>query len=234
MAREVSIDFDSLCKYLRDYTLAKSVSHEKYLHCLKPWHRKLFSLLVFEAECRLSDSTCFFGVFGKQYLAESCSDFAQACFAWVHGAYKPSSIMLRTAIETFVKASVADHNPGLLKVRSVFELFDAAASEPAFSGQASPFYSRLRGEYASLCAIVHSATPNDFGNIGALRMFPKFAEDEAEPLAQKACCIADRFLGVLLVNGRDMISTFHHRNRESFLDGIPPTIKGPILQNEVE
>jgi len=230
VARESTEDFVTLLAYLESYSLKSNVDNAAYLHELKSWHRKLFAMLVFEAESRHLTTHAVFGDTGGQYFAESCSDFAQACFCWMHGAYKPAAIMLRSGIETFVKACVADNRPDLLTESSVFELMAAASHEPSFLGDSAVLFHRLRNEYGVLCATVHSATPADFGNIGALRLFPKFDEDDALPIARQACVISDRILGVLLCHGRQALKHFHHRNRENFLNGIPPSIKGPILQ----
>jgi len=232
VARETADDFASLLTYLESYSLKHNLVENQFCNELKVWHKKLFSLLVFEAEARHIKDDVVFAVHGLPYLGESCSDFAQACFCWMHGAYKPSAIMLRSGIETFVKASVCDARPDLLLESSVFRLMDAACEEPAFQGNAAVLFDRLRQEYGTLCAVVHTATENDFGNIGALRLFPKFESTHATSLVRQACLILDRILGVLLQRGRKLLPKFHHRNRENFLDGMPPTIKGPILQSE--
>src|SRR5262245_43255737 len=111
MTRESKKDFDDLLGFASTYDLSAVAGQDSFKKNLQRMHRVYIGLLTFlsELEFQVAHSTK-----AKKpnltptqfdYLAECVSDIGNALFCWIHGAYKPARLMLRSSIETFVKGT---------------------------------------------------------------------------------------------------------------------------------
>lgn len=231
--REIRSDFESLEEFVRRYDIAPSIDKADFVSLLRNGHKRLFGLLTFIAEIESTNSDSKkFSEESLRYFAECGSDVSQALFCWMHGAYKPAYLALRSSIETFMKAAVGTEVPALLTEKSMYKLLDIAKASQTCSGLAEPHFSKIKECYAELCGIAHSATAAKFTQVNALRMFPKFEEVDAVEFIARFVTLVDRFLAVLLAANRGLLAAMHFKNRQNVLDTLTQEIKRSILGEE--
>lgn len=127
MSREIRHDFESLKVFFTEYNLTGFESNIKLVGLISKMHKKYFSILTFTAELKdQSSSKTEPHISADQisFLTETCSDLGNSLFCLVHGAYKPAKLILRSSIETFLKAFCQDEIPDISKEKSVYSLFD--------------------------------------------------------------------------------------------------------------
>ena len=230
MTRETQEDFQELKEFVRQYKIEPS---EVFISQLRIGHKRLFGLLTFIAEIESNnDETNKFSDDSLGYFAEFRSDVSQALFCWIHGAYKPAFLSLRTSIETFIKAAVCTEDPSVLTEKSMYELLELAKGSAACGGLGEAHFHNIKSSYGVLCGIAHSATAAKFTQVNALRMFPKFEEADATQFIRQFNALVDRFIAVLLAFNRDLLPRMHFKNRQNVLDTLTKEIKQSILGEE--
>ncbi len=231
--REISSDFEELEKFIQGYGIAPSIDNADFVLKLKNGHKRLFGLLTFIAEIESTNSDSNkFSIQSLSYFAEFGSDVSQAFFCWMHGAYKPAYLTLRSSIETFVKATVGTEDPAVLTEKSMYDLLDIATTSQACGELAKPHFSVIKGCYSDLCKIVHSATAAKFTQVNALRMFPKYEKEDATVFITQFVSLVDRFLAVLLASNRELLSRMNYKNRQIVMETLTQEIKHSILGKE--
>ena len=127
MTREISADFQILEEFIQKFNLSTIAGNQELLRQIKPMHKKLYSLMTFVVEVSYSNKNGnLFTDNGLRYLKESVSDLGQALFCWIQGAYKPSNLILRSSIETFIKSISGEKEPTIYKEKSMYKVFDIA------------------------------------------------------------------------------------------------------------
>lgn len=233
MSREVKKDFKELLEFFDKFNLCDVLKDETLLDSLKPLHKKYFSYLTFMSEALHNQSpqngTPISGT-QQDYLLESCSDIGNSIFLTLNGAYKPSKMMLRSSIETFLKGFVFDEIPTIVTEKSVYEIFDQVRNCAFFSKETQLLssFDILRNEYSQLCSDIHTATAGNMVHITALLYFPNFDKSEAIKIGSHFDKIVTNILILLGVKFNYLFHEMHHRNKEIVLNSIPRSHKPMI------
>ena len=180
MTREIKADFQDLIEFIKSYELHTFLQND-YFTLLKPVHKKFFSLMTITVEIEFNTPKLdILPNEGLVYLKESVSDIGQTLFCWIHGLYKPSNLLLRSGIETFIKSLSSIEEPNILYEKSVYKVFEIAKNTSFFSSELGNYYfGKLYFIYKELCKIVHSAGLSTMSQITALNTFPNFSFDHA-------------------------------------------------------
>lgn len=182
MARLVDQDFIRLRAFLNEYALTdvlQSKTREQLIkrghkHCLaalQVWaiagHLTRSGQLTFQ-QILLKEATPQF-----EQISETFSDVTSSFFTAIHGLYKPAHMLLRSAIETFIRGMSGLFSGEAATTTSVYRLFELARDCEIFSGSAAPHFQVLHQQYVQLCEFTHSATPAHMAKNHALSSFPK-------------------------------------------------------------
>ena len=231
MSRERKEDFQKLVEFLRNYAISSEAGNQSFQLLLKQLHGKLFSLLTLVVEIEsLNPELQVYSEDSLSYSFECASDLAQSLFCWVHGAYKPADLMLRSSIETFVKAACGTEIPPILSERSLYQVMDYARASNACGAQlVAQYFARIQNEYALLCAVAHSATADRQTQVQALRMFPKFDPQNAEAFGRRFVVLTERYMAILLANNDAAFRKAHYKNQQIVLDALPREIKQELF-----
>ena len=115
MSRRIGEDFNAFAEFLSEYNLTSYTSVPQQVEACKGMHKKLFGLLVFNAEFKVQgnhpDSVVF--------LEEMASDLLLSLFCVVQGLYKPAKLQLRCSMENFLKSLIMIDTPAIIQEKSV-------------------------------------------------------------------------------------------------------------------
>ena len=103
MSRRIGEDFDEFVKFLSKYSLTSYASAPQQIEACKGMHKKLFGLLVFNAEFKIQGSYPNSAVF----LDEMASDLLLSLFCITQGMYGSPLIFPRRTCPANVKATEA-------------------------------------------------------------------------------------------------------------------------------
>lgn len=229
MTREISQDYYSLQDFIKTYNLNNHVNAE-FEAQLKPMHKKLFALMTITAEIEHNNKQCqYLSALSEMYLKESVSDLGQALFCWIHGAYKPANLILRSGIETFIKSIVCQEIPEIVNEKSMYAVFEKARKTNCFSSELGKYYfNKIHSEYKKLCGIVHTAGPSNMANISALKTFPIFSTPNASSVSKDVIKICTAIISTIYVHLYKLIPKMHPKNQLNFLSSIPKSTKKKI------
>lgn len=225
MSRRINEDFDAFSNFLTRYNLTSYTSVPQQTEFCKVMHKKLFGLLVFNAE---------FKVQGKHsasvtFLEETASDLLLSLFCVVQGLYKPAKLQLRCSIENFLKSLIMIDTPGIIQEKSVYAIFDAAKDDVHFGtpvGHAC--VDSLHNDYAELCRTVHG-DPKVMRPTSALSMLPQYDRTLLLEISSIYVRTIENYLGALYLNFPDVVDRMHPDNKKDFLDSLTKTTKGSIV-----
>ena len=225
MSRRVGEDFNAFSRFLSEYHLASDASASQQIGACKGMHKKLFGLLVFNAEFKMQgkhpDSVVF--------LEEMASDLLLSLFCVVQGMYKPAKIELRCSMENFLKALIMIHAPTIIQNKSVYSIFDAAKADSHFDspmGQAC--VQSLHSDYTILCQTVHG-DPAVMKPTSALSMLPQYDEGLQKKVASLYIRTVEQCLGILYLNFPEVVDRMHPDNKKDFLDCLNKTTKQQVI-----
>jgi hypothetical protein len=231
MTRETKQDLELLRGFIREYDVSSLEKAPEFAKGLASQHARYLAFLTLLVEFSDQQSVlkeqgndCAHLPTGQQrlFFNECASDLGQALFCWIHGAYKANRIMLRSAIETFVKAMCVSEVPGVITEKSVYKVFEMARQVTFFrTGTGASLLQELEAKYSELCEDVHSANPIAAKQISALKYFPAFVPIEAKRNADLLSYVISRQIIGLALHFSRAFHEMHHRNKESVLDVIP-------------
>lgn len=232
MTREVKSNFKKLQEYVENYSLTDLKTNTIFQGQLLGIHRNYTSLLTITSELihqndiknisELSLPESFF-----DYLLESTSDIGNAIFCWIHGAYKPSKIMMRCSIENFVRSIGSIQDVEFLTEKNIYKLFETANNTPIFREPAlrNSCYKHIREYYKQLCADVHTANKKHMVHVSALKHFPHFDKSQAKDTEKIIIAIINVLLSFLCVTFKETFFKMHHRNQENILISLCSEVK---------
>lgn len=112
MTRECISDFEKLKSFINGYEIVKNLQEAEYTSSLKKMHKCYFASITWNAEL-LNHKTRFFEAESRSTedivfrLSEVVSDLGISLFNWLSGGYKACNVMLRVAIENFIRSAGA-------------------------------------------------------------------------------------------------------------------------------
>ena len=225
MSRRINDDFSAFTQFLSGYNLTSYTSIPKQVDTCKGMHKKLFGLLIFNAEFKTQgehpDSVVF--------LEEMASDLLLSLFCVVQGMYKPAKLQLRCSIENYLKSLIMIDTPAIIEEKSVFAIFDTAKADCHFStpmGQTC--VDSLHNDYATLCRTVHG-DPQEMNPTSALSMLPQYDKAMQQEVASIYIRTIESCLAVLYLNFPAVVDKMHPDNKKDFLDCLAKVTKGNVV-----
>lgn len=230
MSREIVKDCNQLIDFFKEYKFDSQLSNSFFNSHLRSMHKKVFGYLTLVAELEYQNSNQrFISDRSLEYLKESGSDMMQSLFCWFNGTYKPAEMLLRSSIETYLKAILGDTDDGVFNEKSMYKIFDMAKIHPFFlGGNLEEYFSRIYSNYKLLCLTTHTANVNKLVSVDTLRMLPRFNQKTSKSFSQIFISTIEMFLGVSLVNFHTQVYNMHPKNRLNFIKAIPSSIKSKI------
>lgn len=235
MTRECTQDFLLLKKYITDYSINRNLEEDSYLAVAKRIHKAYFSLVNWHAEYQYQQSffseNCCDNDKVIVRLSEVFSDIGSSKFNWLNGSYKASRVMLRSAIENFVRSISAIGDRELLKETSVYSLFEKAGKSEIFtsSENINNSYKNLHSKYKELCRDTHTSSSENMENITSLIDYPKYDEEKSKSTGALFVSTAKSILVILCLIFNELFHNMHYKNKENILEAIPRSIRPLVL-----
>lgn len=225
MSRHIQEDFNRFVEFLSAYNLSSYTSAPKQLDTCKGMHKKLFGLLIFNAEFKMQGSHPNSVIF----LEETCSDLLLSLFCVVQGLYKPAKLQLRCSMENFLKSLVMIYTPTIIHEKSVYAIFDAAKKDMHFStSPGKACVDALHNDYATLCRTVHG-DPTIMKPTSALSMLPQYDQTFQHEISSIYVRTIECYLEILYLNFPDIVDKMHPDNKKDFLDCLTKSTKKEVL-----
>lgn len=234
MTRECKADFNKLEEYISNYSISDNLDQESYVISVRKMHKTYFSLMNWHAEYKEQKD-----FFSEKYsnnpeiilrISETVSDIGSAQFNWLNGSYKTSRVMLRSAIENFIRSISAIEDDSQLTEKSVYKVFDKANSIATFksSDTINKAYHDLHSKYVELCQDTHTASLSNMEHITSLADYPKYAEEKSNLTREIFITIVKDMLIILCLCFNSLYHKMHRRNKENILNSLPKFCKSLI------
>lgn len=225
MSRRISEDFNVFERFLSQYNLTSYTAVPRQVEACKGMHKKLFGLLVFNAEFKVQGNYPN----SVAFLDEMASDLLLSLFCVVQGLYKPAKLQLRCCMENFLKSLIMINEPAIIHEKSVYAVFDAEKNDSHFHtliGQAC--IDSLHNDYSTLCRTVHG-DPKIMKPVSALSMLPQYNQGSHQEISSIYIRTVEQCLGVLYLNFPIVVDQMHPDNKKDFLDCLSKTTKGNVV-----
>lgn len=225
MSRRISEDFNVFERFLSQYNLTSYTAVPRQVEACKGMHKKLFGLLVFNAEFKVQGNYPN----SVAFLDEMASDLLLSLFCVVQGLYKPAKLQLRCCMENFLKSLIMINEPAIIHEKSVYAVFDAGKNDSHFHtliGQAC--IDSLHNDYSTLCRTVHG-DPKIMKPVSALSMLPQYNQGSHQEISSIYIRTVEQCLGVLYLNFPIVVDQMHPDNKKDFLDCLSKTTKGNVV-----
>lgn len=234
MAREITADFSKLVSFIQEYSLSDLSYNIEFVSILSSIHKKYYSLLTCIAELNfLSYDKSINPIIDDvqiAYLTECISDIGNAIFVMVNGAYKPSKLMIRSSIETFMKGFCLDWYPTIIHEKSLYKMFDTIKTLSFFQNtETKKIFGNIHDKYVILCKDTHTARQLNMQQITALNYFPQFQKQDAEKIKLYINSLAKDFLYLLCIKYNAYYHKMHHRNKENIINSIDRSLRPHII-----
>lgn len=236
MTRECKADFVALVEYVDQYRISKNLTNDSYCGSLKQIHKCYFSLIIWGAEIQHNEEKAFQKKAGctdeiLHRLTECISDLGASLFNWMNGSYKTSRVMLRVAIENFVRAVSAIEDNSQLTESSVRTLFQKAQPLAIFNctKEVRSAFAQIHSDYALLCEDIHTASKNNMEHLSSLAGLPVFKKTKAEQTRDVFVRIARNLNFILCIVFNIQYHGMHHRNRENILHSLRTKYRPLVL-----
>lgn len=236
MTRERKADLGALNEYLASYSIREIVANRAYQAELKGIHKVYFSVLNWNAEMLCGENSM---IASKKddvellnaRLAESFSDIGSAVFNWSHGGYKTARIMIRSAIENFIRCVAGVESYDLLGEKNIFTLFEEASKLAIYnsSSNVKDLFKKIHSDYKLLCQDVHTADAGNMENISFVAEFPRFDAEKSRQTSLIICRVIKNIISMLCLIFSVFFHKMHHRNKENILISIPASLKPSVL-----
>lgn len=231
MARIVKDDYDNLLDFVKSYSLSGNLTEKTFLQFLSGLHKKYYSYLVLMEEYRqFVDNTSMSPTLSKtqfEYLQESVSDCGQAFFLAMNGCYKGARLLLRSSIETFIRAISIDEIPGIESETSVYEVFKLVSGVRIFTENVE-LKDTIHDEYKNLCQDVHTAGSAHMAGVTALKFFPHFEYDDAQDFERSYLRLLSCYITIIGLKYNVHYHKMHYSNKDIVINEILKDYRGII------
>lgn len=223
MSRLIKDDFVKLIDFIDSYTIKDNLVDSDFIEFSSKLHKKYYSYLVVMEELRgRKDDTNHIPVLtSKQfdYLQESVSDCGQSFFLCMHGCYKGAKLILRSSIETFIRAISIDEIPTVETETSVFEIFNLLNGVSIFQ-KYKTLKDTIHSEYKTLCQDVHTAGNDHMAGITALNYFPHYNKKEGQVLAGIWNRLLPCYITILCLKFNSQFHSIQYPNKDVVVSDI--------------
>lgn len=233
MSREIKQDFNELIEFLKQYSLSSIEFTDDIKDHLSSQHKKYFSYLTFiaEIECLISSGlTPTISIKQLEFLTESCSDIGNSIFLMINGAYKPTRMVLRSSIETFLKGFVLDEINDIDTEKSVYVIFDKVKDLDFFKNNIQKsLFDSIHNIYKILCEDIHTATKINMAHITAMVYFPTVDKQKIKEINSLSLRLVGNYIDLLSLKYTLYLHNMHHRNQEVLLENISKIHRREIM-----
>lgn len=235
MTRECAADFCKIKKYIDEYRISGNLAKPEYVSDLKVIHKCYFGAITWNAEL-LHNKILFLSIYENcneeivYRLAEVVSDLGSSLFNWSNGNYKASKIMLRVAVENFIRAVSAIEDKTQLTEKNVYQLFDKASIQSNLNSNNTikTCYEGLHADYKLLCEDAHTATIQNMQHLTSLADLPSFGKEKSKSTSKIYIRITKNISSIFCILFNGFYHKMHHRNKENILNSLDRNIK-PIV-----
>lgn len=239
MTRECAADFKRIKRYINDYSISENIKQDEYLSALKKMHKSYFSAVTWNAELmHKKDLFIELNSDGDSEiiyrLSETVSDFGSSLFNWSNGNYKASRVMLRVAIENFVRGVSGIEATDQLTEKNVYTLFETASTQNIFTDNSTvnECYTSLHSDYKLLCKDAHTATLQNMAHLSSLADLPKFEKDKSKKASEVFVRACKNITAIFNLVFNSFFQQMHHRNKENIINSLSGEIKPLVLSPE--
>ncbi|RJO60677.1 hypothetical protein C4544_04645 [candidate division WS5 bacterium] len=225
---------EELSTFLSNYNLSAISSDPLFKKAIASLYKKYHPLLTWHSNLSLRKprhfrDTTSLAIF-RQYLCEVTSDSCYSILVWSQGLYKPAHLLLRSAIENFIKCLGLYNGYPILNITSVYDLFDAVKVQPIVNKNrdTQKEFGLLRASYSNLCGYVHSANTSYMSMTTALGTLPKFDNSESSIYTTNANRVFSSFINYLAIMFTIELQRMHHEDSDLIYDALPKRIKSAM------
>ncbi len=240
MTRECTVDYQKVVTYIEGYNISKNLTVPEYLSSLKLMHKCYFSAITWNAEL-IHNKERFFKLESKcnediaSRLSEVVSDLGSSLFNWVNGNYKASRVMLRIAIENFIRAVSAVENKCQLIEKNAYHLFEVAAKQDAITGNSyiKSSYEHLHSDYKILCDDAHTATIQNMEHLSSLADLPSFHKEKSASSSKIYIRVSRNISSIFCILFNLFYHEMHYRNKENILNSLNSLTKPALASPSI-
>lgn len=228
--------FKKLEDFLASYAYKSLLANATFLTHLKKIHRKFHSLLILHHYLSSKPIWPKEVVRSREftdYLTETTSDISQSIFSFCHGSYKSSFLLLRSAIENFVKVIGLHQGQKVLTITVVHDLLQVVSATDIVAKNASvkANYSDLKHSYAALCSYVHTSDKKFMTCVTIVGEHPTFKKDKGGEASDLICKTILNFLVILsFMFWHDFKSGLHHTELDLLNDNLESEVKKRLAE----
>ncbi|MBV9859719.1 MAG: hypothetical protein JO038_06420 [Alphaproteobacteria bacterium] len=229
--------FVELLLFLERYSLSGVIQDNKpFGTLLRSLYKRHYGLLIWHADLEkgeiwkdnIEKNAAF-----RPYLKETASDVSQSILLFAQGLYKPAYLMLRSAVENFVKCIGIAEDQEVLSLKSAFDLMAIVRDAPAVKRSANlgALFGRLRRIYKELCGYVHSSEHQYLSLTSYIGVYPKFHSEQASKYAKMCRDVLASICGALTLLFPSRFRELHHRDADLIGDILPKQVKHEVHAN---
>ena len=173
----------------------------------------------------LKYNDCSVGIVRR--ISESVSDMGASLFNWLNGSYKTSRVMMRSAIENFIRSISAIDDKSQLTEKNVYAMFNRAEDLAVFNSKAAirKAYAQLHSDYKILCKDTHTTTFTNMEQLSSLAGLPGFNKNKAEAAKEIYVRVAKNISSIYCLVFSEFFHSMHHRNKENILHSLAKEVK---------
>lgn len=208
-------DFKDFVAHLRAERLGGALEPKPRQAVIRRAHAQYLALIALTGELVHGHAGIEreYGDAGVSYLKEVVSDCSEFMICNAVGLHRAAGGVLRSAIESYLKAFAVAEVPTVLSRTSVPEVFNDASTAAFFkSGVGPDLVAQLKAVYKSLNSYVHTVDEQHMFGAEAIGVYPIWS-DKSEALVEKFVLVVRFFLYGAVAQRRDLYDQFDHRNK---------------------
>jgi hypothetical protein len=225
MSREIKTDFTKLLEFVENYNLTSQCSNEDFKNILSQIHKKYYAILAFIMELILMENPQNKKVLNAKennYILESLSDIGNSIFLLINGAYKPSKLMLRSSIETFLKGISLFRLNNIDEEKRIYQMFDRINEIDFFKTDIinKRLFDDLNNMYAELSKDIHTADENHMQHTSSLNYFPTISMPNLKDTNKYILKVIQTEMTILAIRFNSEYHRMHHTNKTIIIENI--------------
>lgn len=160
-------------------------------------------------------------------ITEVGSDILTADFIALHGMYKPARMMLRSAIENFIKYILIKYNHSEMIDKSLFKTVDNLKKLSFYSSFLGKWNVLLQA-YADLCEDVHTVGPRNMVKMTNLKYFPHYNKESLIKYINMSLSCQNAMIYLILQSNLVAYQSAHHRSKDIILSSLSKQESGEV------
>jgi hypothetical protein len=233
MSRLIKPDFQNLLKFIDEYSLSSFKNNQNIISFLSNVHKKYYAFMALISELdntNKNDGSKLLIDKQRDYLLESLSDVGNSIFLMINGAYKPSKLMLRSSIETFLKGLSIDELTDIDKEKKIYKMFDNIKATTFFNIEPrKSLFNELNQSYGELSKDIHTATKKEMQHTSSLNYFPTKSEKEFKTISETSSLLISNYITLVCFKFNLEFHQIHHGNKKIILESIKKQYRPDIM-----